>query len=141
MQRRKLMYQTNTNRLVQLLVVLALIVLGIQPALARTSDGPELPPQCESIGIDEGHKLALHVYARGVQIYKWNATTQAWDFDAPRASLFAEENYFGEVGTHYRGPSWESKSGSSVMAKPVPGTGCTPDASAVAGLLLVSPAS
>ena len=132
------MFQTNTNRLVQLLVVVALIVLGIQPALASTSDGPELPPQCESIGVDEGHKLALHVYARGVQIYKWNATTQAWVFDAPRASLFAEENYFGEVGSHYRGPSWESKSGSKVVATRVPGTGCAPDPSAVAWLKLVS---
>ena len=132
------MLHTNTKRFVQLLAVLALSILGIQPASARASDGPELPPQCGSIVVEEGQKLALHVYARGVQIYKWNATTQAWDFDAPRASLFAEENYFGEVGTHYRGPSWESKSGGRVMAKRVPGTGCTPDASAIAWLLLVS---
>jgi Protein of unknown function (DUF3455) len=136
MQKENIMRQINTKRLVQLLVVLALIILGIQPALA--SDGPELPPQCGSISVDEGHKLALHVYARGVQIYKWNATTQAWDFDAPRASLFAEENYFGEIGSHYRGPSWESKSGSKVVATRVPGTGCTPDPTAIAWLKLVS---
>ena len=82
--------------------------------------------------------MALHVYAKGVQIYKWNATTMFWDFDAPRASLYAEQNFFGEVGSHFRGPTWESKSGSRVVGKRVTGTGCTPDPSAIEWLLLVS---
>jgi len=130
------MYQTRINRVVRLLV-LAIAALGLQSvALAQDDREPELPPQCVSIVVPEGNKLAHHLYARGVQIYKWNGA--AWEFDAPRASLFAEENYFGEVGSHYRGPTWESKSGSKVVGARVPGTGCTPDPSAIAWLLLQS---
>jgi hypothetical protein len=71
-----------------------------------------------------------------VQIYKWNVVTQKWDLFGPQAGLFAEENYFGEIGSHYVGPKWESKSGSKVEAQRVLGTGCTPDPTAIAWLLL-----
>ena len=111
--------------------------LALQPSsIARAVDnnnGPELPAQCSSIQIDEGNKLAFHG-TRGVQIYRWNGTS--WDFIAPVVSLFAEANYFGEVGDHYTGPTWESKSGSKVVARRVLGTGCTPDPSAIAWLKL-----
>jgi len=134
------MYPMKIKRVVQLLVLLTIVGLAFQPfSVARAVDntnGPELPPECGSIQVPAGNKLAFHVYARGVQIYKWNGTT--WVFDAPRAALFAEPNYFGEVGSHYRGPNWESKSGSTVTAVRVPGTGCTPDQTAVSWLLLVS---
>ena len=69
-----------------------------------------------------------------VQIYRWNGAS--WEFVAPVATLFAEVNYFGEVGNHYVGPTWESKSGSKVVGRRVPGTGCIPDQSAIAWLLL-----
>src|SRR6266536_1806398 len=132
------MYQTKIKRVVRLLVLLTVVGLALQPiSVARAVDntnGPELPPQCVSIQLPAGNQLAFHVYARGVQIYRWNGTS--WDFVAPVASLFAEANYFGEVGNHYVGPTWESKSGSKVVARRVSGTGCTPDQSAVAWLLL-----
>ena len=108
-------------------------------ALARASEGnngPELPAQCSSIQVEEGNKVSFHVYARGVQIYRWNAITSKWDFVAPRATLYAEQNFFGEIGTHYAGPKWESKSGSIVEARRVTGTGCRPDPSAIEWLLL-----
>lgn len=125
------------NRLVQALVLIVIAGFAAAPALAFDNpNGPELPAQCSSIQVPEGNKLALHVYARGSQIYKWNAMTGSWDFIAPQAGLFAEENYFGEVGSHYVGPVWESKSGSKVEARRVAGTGCTPDPTAVAWLLL-----
>ena len=133
------MYRTKINRVIQLLALIALVTIGLQPAQANTFDntnGPELPEQCSSIRVEEGHKLAFHVYARGVQVYKWNLITQKWDLLAPVASLFAEENYFGEVGTHYVGPTWESKSGSKIEGRRVQGTGCTPDPTAIAWLLL-----
>ncbi len=122
---------------IKFLVLIALITLAIQPAKAATfdnSNGPELPEQCSTVGIDPGHKLSFHVYAKGVQIYKWTGTE--WQFDAPRAALFAEENFFGEVGTHFRGPNWESKSGSRVKAAAVLGAACTPDPTAIAWLKL-----
>lgn len=101
---------------------------------ARASNGPELPAQCQSLQVDVGNKLAFHVYARGVQIYKWNGAT--WDFVAPVATLYAEQNYFGEVGTHYVGPNWESKSGSKVQGRRVLGRDCTPDPNSIAWILL-----
>ena len=128
------MYRTF-NRLFLILVTLA--TLAVTPALGfDNADGPELPAQCSSIQVPTGNKLALHVYARGSQIYRWNTMLGKWDFIGPQASLFAEENYFGEVGSHYFGPTWESKSGSKVEARRVEGTGCTPDPTAVAWLLL-----
>ena len=131
------MYRTKIKRIVQSLVLITLATFAVTPALAfDNSNGPELPEQCSSIRVGEGNKLAFHVYAKGVQIYKWNLITQKWDLFAPQAGLFAEENYFGEVGNHYAGPTWESKSGSKVEGRRVLGTGCTPDPTAVAWLLL-----
>ena len=131
------MYYSKIKSTIQLLVLIALVTVSVQPASAVTvdnSNGPELPAQCWSIGAPEGHKLAFHVYAKGVQVYKW--TNGTWVFEEPRASLFAEPNFFGEVGTHFKGPNWESKSGSRVKAARVLGTGCDPDPSAISWLLL-----
>ena len=131
------MYRTKINLTVQSLLLIALLSVGVGSASAfDNTNGPELPDQCSSIRVPEGNKLAFHAYARGVQVYRWNANTATWDFVAPVANLFAEENYFGEVGNHYIGPTWESKSGSKVEGRRVPGTGCTPDTTAIAWLLL-----
>ena len=131
------MYRTKINRVIQFFALIALITVALQPAQAFDNDnGPVLPADCSSINVPAGNKLTFHVYARGVQVYKWNIITQKWDLVAPVANLFAEENYFGEVGSHYVGPTWESKSGSKVEGRRVPGTGCTPDPTAVAWLLL-----
>jgi hypothetical protein len=132
------MYRNRLKGALRILVLLTGVGLGLQnTSTAKAVDndnGPELPAQCSSIQVEAGNKLAFHAYARGVQIYIWNGS--AWVFDAPRAGLFAEANYFGEVGSHYRGPTWESKSGSKVLAARVLGTGCTPDSTAIAWLLL-----
>ena len=121
---------------IKLLVLIALFTFAVHPAFA--SNGPELPPQCALIAVPEGQELAFHVYAKGVQVYRWNAIIFAWDFDGPRADLFAEESFHGEVGTHFRGPNWQSKSGSRVKAAAEPGLLCQPDASAITWLRLKS---
>jgi hypothetical protein len=72
------------------------------------------------------------MYARGVQIYRWNGT--AWQFIAPSATLFADPGYHGQVGIHYAGPTWESNSGSFVRAARK--EDCTPDTTAIPWLLL-----
>jgi hypothetical protein len=96
---------------------------------------PVLPsPLCDSIQVPSGNKVSYHVYARGVQIYRW--TGASWAFVAPAADLFADANYHDKVGTHYGGPTWESNSGSKVIGSRVPGTGCAPDATAIPWLLL-----
>ena len=126
------MYRNKITRVIQVLVLIAVVALALKPATAAVFDnnnGPELPEGCSSVVVDEGHKLAFHVYAKGSQVYRWNGA--GWDFVAPVATLYAEQNYFGEVGTHYVGPRWESKSGSKVKAVRVLNSGCSPDPTAI----------
>jgi len=126
------------ERAVALLILLS--IAGLSSALvpaARASvpdNSPTLPAGCESLQVDSENRLAFRVYAMGVQVYRWNGTT--WSFVGPEATLFADAGYHGEVGTHYVGPTWESNSGSKVVAARVPGTGCTPDSTAIPWLLL-----
>ena len=119
------------------LLAVAVLALASAPA-ARADEGtraPELPlPLCESIQVGAGHEVAFHAYALGVQVYRWNGT--AWAFVEPVANLYADAGYRGQVGTHYAGPTWESNSGSSVIGRRVPGTGCSPNANAIPWLLL-----
>jgi hypothetical protein len=118
-----------------MLAALAVLALTSIPA-ARAGDdnrAPDLPsPLCDSLQVPPGNKVAFHVYALGVQIYRWNGTS--WAFVAPAAILFADANYHGEVGIHYAGPTWESDSGSKVVAMGL--ERCTADPTAIPWLLL-----
>ena len=101
--------------------------------VARDNHAPDLPPHiCDSVQVPEGNKVSSHVYALGVQVYRWDGA--AWVFVEPVANLFADRNYRGQVGTHYAGPTWESNSGGKVVATRV--AGCTPNPSAIAWLKL-----
>jgi hypothetical protein len=95
-------------------------------------DEPDLPDACSELRAPEGTKLAFKVYAIGDQIYRWNGT--AWALRAPDAKLYMNSNYSGLVGKHYGGPTWESNSGSSVIAARL--KDCTPDTNAIPWLLL-----
>jgi len=117
------------------LVTCAALALAFYAARASADDNraPELPsPPCGNIQVPEGNKVAFHVYAIGVQIYRWNGA--AWAFVAPAAVLYANADYDGEVGTHYVGPTWESNSGSKVVGARI--QGCTPDTNSIPWLLL-----
>ncbi|HEX8191245.1 MAG TPA: DUF3455 domain-containing protein [Pyrinomonadaceae bacterium] len=120
----------------RLFVLLAVATFAAQSARANESDrGPELPlPLCQSIRVEAGNEVASHAYALGVQVYRWNGA--AWVFVEPVANLYADRGFHGQVGTHYAGPTWESNSGGRVVARRVANTGCTPDAKAIAWLLL-----
>jgi Protein of unknown function (DUF3455) len=112
-------------------------VAGLAHARAAQPAGdnraPDLPPNlCESLQVPAGNDVAFHAYALGVQVYRWDGA--AWVFVEPVANLFADRNYRGQVGTHYAGPTWESNSGSKVVARRV--TGCSPNASAIPWLRL-----
>lgn len=87
---------------------------------------------CEHLAVPAGSQLAARLYAKGVQIYRWNGTT--WAFVAPRADLFADAGMTGRVGIHYAGPYWESVSGSKVRGAVA--QRCTPDPTAIQWLLL-----
>jgi hypothetical protein len=126
----------NLKRYIVLFGVLAFALAAVSVARASSSDiqSPELPPECGSIQVGAGNEVAFHAYAIGVQIYRWNGTS--WALVSPDAKLYADAGYNGKVGFHYGGPTWESNSGSRVVAARVPGTGCTPDANAIPWLLL-----
>jgi hypothetical protein len=116
-------------------VALALVLLTlVAPAQVEAGDDNRTPElgNCQNLQAPAGNKVAFHVYAEGVQIYRWNGTS--WTFVAPDALLYADAGYNGLVGSHYAGPTWESVSGSKVVAAAL--AACTPDPSAIAWLLL-----
>ena len=123
----------NAINISKFIIAVVLVVIGaaVTSVTAQfVGQSPELPPICSALQQDRAP--IFHVYAIGVQIYRWNGTS--WDLVGPDAKLYAEENYHGQVGKHYVGPTWESNSGSKIVAKKV--ADCTPDTSAVAWLLL-----
>ena len=126
----------KSKLITRLFVLLAVATFAAQSARANESDrGPELPlPLCETIQVEADNVLAFHTYAVGVQVYKWNGGS--WVFVEPVANLYADKGFRGQVGTHYAGPTWESNSGSKVVAARVLNTGCTPDAKAIPWLKL-----
>lgn len=86
------------------------------------------------INVPEGNKMFFAAHATGVQIYSCNATSTgfAWDFVAPRANLYDDNGKL--VATHFRGPTWQAKDGSTVVGKRV--DGITVDPAAIQWLLL-----
>jgi len=119
----------------------SLLTLGcVSPLRADPGNAnrePELSAECAAIKVPDGNKVASHVYAAGVQIYRWNGTS--WAFVAPSAKLYANAGFDGHVGTHYAGPTWESNSGSKVVGTRL--AGCTPDPTAIPWLLLTAVSS
>ena len=79
---------------------IALTVLVSNSVARAASDilPPELPEGCGSIQVEAGNEVAFHVYAIGVQIYRWNGT--GWVFVAPEANLYADAGFNGKVGFH-----------------------------------------
>ncbi len=78
---------------------------------AADNRAPEVPGNIQPQPA-EAYKVHFQANAEGVQIYAWNGT--AWVFQAPEAVLF--DNDGNIVGIHYAGPTWESPSGSKVVA-------------------------
>jgi len=116
-----------------LLMIASLATAANSTAPAKDKDVPDLPsPLCDRVRVPEGNRLHSRVYASGVQIYKWNGAS--WALVEPAATLFANANYSGKVGTHYVGPTWESNSGSKVVGTRM--YGCQPDPTAIPWLLL-----
>src|SRR6185369_3698382 len=131
------MHYRTIKGIVGLFAVIGVFCFAVKPMPATTFDnnnGPELPAGCDSIQVPEGNKLAFHAYARGAQVYKWNGAT--WDFVAPVATLYAESDYFGEVVRTMLAHSGKARAAAKVKAARVPDTGCVPDSSAIAWLLL-----
>ena len=129
------MYYLKVKRVIGL--ALLLTMAGLTSIHITKADdnfsAPNLPPSiCDKVQVEAGNEVAFHAYAIGVQVYKWNGTS--WAFVAPIAILYGDAGYNGQVGIHYAGPTWESNSGSKVVAARV--EGCTPDLTAIPWLKL-----
>lgn len=118
------------------LAALGLVLLGLgTPAGAEPGNDNRAPDLGDytNLRVDAGHKVAFVTYAEGVQIYQWNGTK--WEFVEPEAVLYDGDDEDAEViGIHYRGPTWESNSGSTVKAAVI--DRATPDAEAIPWLKL-----
>jgi len=100
-------------RLVSRRTAVAATVLLLGSAGATMAGGtdnraPEVP---SDIAVESGNKVHFHGYAIGVQIYTWNGSS--WGPAVPRATLY--DNDGNVVATHFKGPSWQSNSGSLVV--------------------------
>lgn len=117
------------------IITLLLLTVGVSGGAAPGNDNraPDLGT-CQHLRALAGNKVAYHVYAEGVQIYRWDGTS--WIFLAPEAELFADAGFNGTVGIHYAGPTWESLSGSKVAGMVI--DRCTPDPDAIPWLLLAA---
>jgi hypothetical protein len=95
-----------------------------------------------NLKVPSGNKLVFHVFAKGVQIYRYtqdmaDSNRFSWVFVAPEADLYAHANYSHPVGRHYAGPTWESTNGSKVVGLKLQQAD-SPDPDAIPWLLLRS---
>ena len=101
-----------------------------QPTVAAQTT-TTLPAGCERLQV-AGSKLVFSAFARGVQIYRWDAG--AWTQIAPLAKLYPDARATGVIGTHYAGPTWETVSGDTLTG--AVRERCTPSPDAIQWLLL-----
>jgi hypothetical protein len=85
------------------------------PAGAGGSKPPAVPP---TLAVPAGHEVVLDVTGKGVQIYDCKPSVAdpnvlAWTFREPAAVLYGHRGR--PVGIHFRGPTFESFDGSSVV--------------------------
>jgi Protein of unknown function (DUF3455) len=97
------------------------------PAGAGGSKPPTVPA---AIAVPAGHKVVLDVTGKGVQIYDCrpsatNPAVNAWTFREPAAVLNGHRGR--PVGIHFRGPTFESFDGSSVVGRVPPVGTYTPE--------------
>lgn len=88
--------------------------------------------QCDSLKVPAGNRLVSTFFARGDQVYRWDGT--AWVFVEPVAKLYVNRHTRWVAGTHYAGPTWESRRGSKVKGSVV--KRCTASSTSIPWLLL-----
>ena len=124
---------TRSHRLILSGVVAAAAAFAapLTPAVHAGVEGPDVPAK---IAVAEGNKVYLVGHAVGVQIYRCNLTTgaYAWGPSTPRANLFDDDGKL--IATHFGGPTWRYKDGSTVVGQRVDGV--TVDPTAIPWLLL-----
>lgn len=112
--------------------LVAAMALGAAAQVAHAEPtGPGVP---SAIEVPDGNQVFLVGHAVGVQIYSCTATSggHAWTFVAPRADLYDGNGKL--VATHFGGPTWQARDGSSVVAARQ--AGAVVDPTAIPWLLL-----
>lgn len=131
------MTTTRTGRRTARSLATAMVAVAALAPLTQVAAAKPAPPAVPStIAVGAGNTVFLAAHAVGVQIYSCNATATgfAWAFVAPRADLY---NRHGKlIGTHFAGPTWQLKSGSTVLGSVV--DRATVDATAIPWLLLAA---
>ena len=110
-----------------LLAIAVAAAAALPPAAVAAVPPPDVPGDIAVTG-DEKPYLAAH--AEGVQIYA--CRSGAWALVAPRATLYSDSGQV--IATHFGGPTWQAKDGSSVVGRRV--NGVTVDPGAIQWLLL-----
>jgi hypothetical protein len=118
--------QVDRRLLAGLVTAVAVAAFLAQAALA----GPPAPVVPDGLQPPAGSKAFLVGHGVGVQIYACDGAT--WSFVAPRANLFADNGQL--IITHFAGPSWQARDGSTVVGTLV--NRATVDSTAIPWLLL-----
>jgi hypothetical protein len=98
---------------VRRLLLATLLAATVAVPTAGALAGPVAPAVPGDIAVPDGHKPYLVAQAEGVQIYTCEGS--AWKLLAPRATLTGENGKV--IASHYGGPTWEARDGSSVIAR------------------------
>lgn len=102
------------------------------PVAATPKTAPAVP---STIAVEAGHKVSLVGHAEGVQKYTCNTVAgggYVWGpGSTPRANLYDDHGKL--IMTHFGGPSWQAKDGSTAVAARVDGV---PVAGTIPWLLL-----
>ena len=104
-----------------------ILTLGLGMSLAATAQDAVVPATTAAAvpanhKVPAGNQLFLHVYAKGIQIYRCvqdqkDTSRFSWVFVAPDADLYSDADYTLSKGKHYEGPTWEDTDGSKVVGK------------------------
>jgi Protein of unknown function (DUF3455) len=114
------------------MLVTGFAALAVAVALSGVATaGPPATDVPDGIAVDEGNKPFLVGHAVGVQIYRCNGA--GWGPATPRANLYGDSGQL--IATHFAGPSWQAKDGSTVVAKRIKDP-VTVDPTAIPWLLL-----
>lgn len=110
--------------------------------LAATCRGQQFIPS--TIAVPIGTTIVLHVYAKGVQIYRCtqdvkDTSQYIWTFQEPQANLFNSVSYIQKIGKHYlstdKNPAWELSDGSIISGIKLQ-QASSPDGGSIPWLLL-----
>ena len=107
-------FRPRAGRVAPLAALLLALVTTAGAGPDNDPRAPELVGECAKLRVEAGNKVIAHGFAIGVQTYRWDGT--AWVFVAPTAVLYEDEDLHGEFATHFAGPTWQSNSGSFVVA-------------------------